>query len=110
MGEVWVACGGEWWPAEVKTVDEQGKVLVGFLGWSDRHDMWLPERPGPDLLRCERPDATVSGFSFRALRPVFAGAPLILCGSPDADGGAARLWALDADGQLAMRAEATLTG
>ena len=60
-----------------------------------------------ELLRRERPDATVATFAFRALRPVFDTAPLTACGGPADDGGI-RLWIRDADGALAMDATATL--
>ena len=60
-----------------------------------------------ELLRRERPDATVAGFAFRALRPVFDTAPLTVCGALN-DDGAAHLWIRDADGALAMDATATL--
>lgn len=59
-----------------------------------------------DLLRRERPDAVVRRFSFRNLRPVFVGAPFTVAGKPEADGAA--LWATDADGALACKAEASL--
>lgn len=62
-----------------------------------------------DLLRRERPDATLSRFEFRAVRPTFDIAPFRLHGRPDAgDGNAFRLWGEDADGWLTMQATATL--
>ena len=61
-----------------------------------------------DLLRRERPDAMLSRFSFRALRPTFDTAPLRLHGRPDADGRSFSLWGEDADGWLTMQATATL--
>jgi 3-methylfumaryl-CoA hydratase len=61
-----------------------------------------------ELLRRQRPDAFVSGFSFRAVRPLFDTAQFSVCGTPSADGKSAALWARDADGFLAMEASATL--
>jgi 3-methylfumaryl-CoA hydratase len=46
----------------------------------------------------------VRQFSFRALRPVFAGRPFYLEGRADA--GADMLWTRDADGMLAIEASA----
>jgi len=61
-----------------------------------------------ELLRREHPEATVTTFSFRALRPVFDTAPITVCGRPG-DDGAVRLWIADADGALAMDGQATIT-
>jgi len=61
-----------------------------------------------DLLRRERPDADVAAFAFRAVKPLFDVAPFAVCGTPESDGKSARLWAQDADAQLAMDATATL--
>lgn len=62
-----------------------------------------------DLLRRERPDATLSRFEFRAVRPTFDIAPFQLHGRPEAgDGSTFRLWGEDADGCLTMQATATL--
>lgn len=82
-----------------------------------------------DLLRRQRPEATVTGFSFRAVRPLFDIAPFAVCGrplgtadeqggrpDPGGDGGTERvagadrvkLWARSAEGHLAMDATATL--
>jgi len=52
------------------------------------------ERPGP-----------VARFSFRSGRPLYDTAPFTLAGAPGADGASARLWAIDADGGVAMTAE-----
>ena len=59
-----------------------------------------------DLLQTERANATLTGFSFRALRPTFDGAPLAFCGLPTAQG--ADLWTRDAEGFIGMKASATL--
>ena len=61
-----------------------------------------------DLLRRERPDATVAHFAFRAVKPTFDVTPFEVRGSQDADGKTIRLWAQHADGALAMDATATL--
>jgi 3-methylfumaryl-CoA hydratase len=60
-----------------------------------------------DLVRRHSP-ATVTGFNFRAIKPLFDTAPFIVCGAPKPDGGAL-LWAQDETGAVAMEAEATLS-
>ncbi len=60
-----------------------------------------------DLLRRERPDARVTGYRFRAMKPLFDTAPFRVCGRPEADG-SVRLWAAGPDGALCMDATATL--
>jgi len=61
-----------------------------------------------DLLRRQLPDAQLTSFAFRAVRPLFDIAPFTVCGKPEADGKTVKLWARDADGWLAMEATATL--
>ncbi|MBI2319932.1 MAG: MaoC family dehydratase N-terminal domain-containing protein [Betaproteobacteria bacterium] len=61
-----------------------------------------------DLLRRSIPDAALAGFSFRAVKPLFANAPFAVCGRPEAGGKTVALWARDAEGWLAMEAAATL--
>jgi 3-methylfumaryl-CoA hydratase len=61
-----------------------------------------------DLLRRERPAATVATFTFRALRPTFDGRPMRVRGQPAADGRSVHLWASDHEGWLTMDATATL--
>nr|WP_311527002.1 MaoC family dehydratase N-terminal domain-containing protein [uncultured Ralstonia sp.] len=61
-----------------------------------------------DLLRRHMPDAQLTGFAFRAVRPLFDIAPFSVCGKPEADGKTVKLWAKDASGWLAMEATATL--
>jgi 3-methylfumaryl-CoA hydratase len=61
-----------------------------------------------DLLRRQRPDATVLDFSFKAVRPSFVGNALHLCGQPSADGKSVELWSKDHEGWLTMSARATL--
>jgi 3-methylfumaryl-CoA hydratase len=62
-----------------------------------------------DLLRRERPGAQMSGFSFRAVSPLFDIAPFFVRGTPADDGKSIRLWAANCDGGLAMDATATLS-
>ena len=62
-----------------------------------------------DLVRCERPGATLSKFDFRAVSPLFDERPFTVNGAPGDDGPTARLWALNAEGALAMTANATFT-
>jgi len=58
-----------------------------------------------DLARRERPEARVTGFSFRAVRPTTDLHPFRVCGAPAADGRSARLWAQDHEGWLTMQAD-----
>jgi 3-methylfumaryl-CoA hydratase len=60
-----------------------------------------------DLLRRELPHAAVSGFSFRAVKPLFDTAPFEVCGRQEG-GSTVKLWARTAEGHLAMDATATL--
>lgn len=59
-----------------------------------------------DLLRRERPSATVTGFEFRALSPVFDNDPFSVHGAIGEDAKTYSLWVRRADGALAMKAEA----
>ena len=61
-----------------------------------------------DLLRRHLPDATVTGFAFRAVKPTFDLAPFQVCGRRAADGNTVELWARHADGALAMDVTASL--
>jgi 3-methylfumaryl-CoA hydratase len=61
-----------------------------------------------DLLRHERPDAVVTQYEFRAVRPVFDLNPFFVCGEPQADGKTIRLWVEDHEGWLAMSATAVV--
>jgi 3-methylfumaryl-CoA hydratase len=61
-----------------------------------------------DLLRRNLPEANVTAFSFRAVKPVFDIAPFFVCGQLEQDGRTVRLWAKDVDGWLTMDATATL--
>lgn len=61
-----------------------------------------------DLLRNKMPEARVSNFEFRAVRPVFDLSSFKLHGKPSADGKTVLLWTEDHDGWLTMQATATL--
>ena len=63
-----------------------------------------------DLLHRYMPQARLSEFNFRAVSPLFDIEPFAVCGQPDADGCTIRLWAQNMRGELAMEAQATLTG
>jgi 3-methylfumaryl-CoA hydratase len=54
------------------------------------------------------PGARLRRFEFRALRPLFDGAPFSVCGAPQAEPGHFRLWARDPAGWLAMDASALI--
>ncbi len=60
-----------------------------------------------DLLRRERPDATLVRFEFKAVSPLFDLHPFTVCGRPDGDRRFA-LWARGHDGALAMQATAEI--
>jgi 3-methylfumaryl-CoA hydratase len=60
-----------------------------------------------DLVRRNAPDAQVTAFQFRAVRPTFDLHPFRVNGEPQPDG-TVRLWAQDHDGFLTMDATATL--
>ena len=62
-----------------------------------------------DLLRRSLPEATVTRFAFRAVKPIFDITPFQVCGRPEEDGKTIRLWAQHTDGSLAMDATATIT-
>ncbi|MDR7308918.1 MaoC family dehydratase N-terminal domain-containing protein [Rhodoferax saidenbachensis] len=61
-----------------------------------------------DLLRSKRPDAVVSHFQFKAVRPTFDIHPFSVHAEPSADGKTVRLWGRDHEGYLTMDATATL--
>jgi 3-methylfumaryl-CoA hydratase len=61
-----------------------------------------------DLLRRERPQANVTRFEFRAVRPTFDLNPFSVRGEPAADGKSVHLWAEDHEGWLTMDATAEL--
>ncbi len=61
-----------------------------------------------DQLRHRLPQATVARYEFRALRPIFDIHRFFVCGAPQPDGHAVRLWIRDHEGALAMDATALL--
>ncbi len=65
-----------------------------------------------DLLRRREPRAVLRQFEFTAVRPLFDIHPFSVCGRDDDGAGGerrTRLWALDHQGHLAMRASASWT-
>lgn len=58
-----------------------------------------------DLAQDVHPLRAMRHFAFRARRPVMDGTSFTLCGQPEGED-ASRLWIADADGNLAMQAEA----
>jgi 3-methylfumaryl-CoA hydratase len=61
-----------------------------------------------DLIGRNAPGARVERFSFRAVSPLFDGAEMSVNASLPSDDGAVSLWAANADGGLAMSAEARI--
>ena len=61
-----------------------------------------------DLLRRQLPEAVVTGFRFKAVRPTFDGQPLRVNGQLQPDAKTVKLWAQDHEGWLTMDATATL--
>ena len=64
-----------------------------------------------DLVRRELPEARVTGFSFKAVKPIFDVAPFDVCGRLGTDGEGhktVKLWARTPEGHVAMDASATL--
>ena len=61
-----------------------------------------------DLVRRERPGATIKTFTFRAVAPLFDTNDFAVCGTPSPGGKSVELWARSHDGVLAMEATATL--
>lgn len=58
-----------------------------------------------ELACSENPQAKVSSFNFRAVRPLFDTSVFRVCGKLADDGKSAQLWAQDSEGWLAMQAE-----
>jgi 3-methylfumaryl-CoA hydratase len=58
-----------------------------------------------DLLR-RNVEPGLTRFAFRAVRPLFDTGAFAVCGVPEDDGRAAKVWAQDAEGLLAMEADA----
>jgi 3-methylfumaryl-CoA hydratase len=61
-----------------------------------------------DLLRWQLPEAKVTQYQFRAVRPLFDIHPFDVCGEPASDGKSIHLWAKDHEGWLAMEATAQI--
>jgi 3-methylfumaryl-CoA hydratase len=61
-----------------------------------------------DELRASHPGARVSEFAFRALRPLFEGAPVTIAGQPSDSANVWSVWASDVNGNIAMEADAVL--
>ncbi len=59
-----------------------------------------------DLVRRERPEATVERFRFKGLRPTVDTSPFTVEGAPGDSEKHLRLWSTDGQGQTAMEAEA----
>jgi 3-methylfumaryl-CoA hydratase len=62
-----------------------------------------------DLLRRNLPRATLSRYTFRALKPLYDTANFSTCGVPDTAGRTAKLWTRDAQGAATMEATAAWT-
>jgi len=61
-----------------------------------------------DIVRCQRPEARVAQFRFRAVNALFDTRPFSVCGRPESDGKTISLWARNELGGLATIATATL--
>jgi 3-methylfumaryl-CoA hydratase len=61
-----------------------------------------------DLVRCHAPNAFVTSFNFKVVRPTFDQHPLRLNAQPAADGKSVRVWAQDHEGWLTMQGTVTL--
>ena len=62
-----------------------------------------------DLVRRQMPNATITGFDFRAVSPLFDTGDFTVCGKPAAGGKSVRLWAQNATGGVAMEGTATIS-
>lgn len=56
-----------------------------------------------DLVRCHVPNAFITRFDFKVVRPTFDLHPFRLNGQPSADGKSVRVWAQDHEGWLTMQ-------
>lgn len=63
--------------------------------------VWLLE-----LVRDSAPDAEMTAFAMQARAPIYEGQPFTLMGEPAGDGKSCQLWAVNADGVIAMKASA----
>lgn len=62
-----------------------------------------------DLVARHWPGRAMKRFEFKALRPSFAGAPIVFSACEGAQRGDIELWAQDVQGHLAMQARASIT-
>ena len=56
-----------------------------------------------DSIRRNVPGDTLKGFQYRAVRPLFCGNPMTVCGALSPGGATVDVWAQDHDGYVAMR-------
>jgi len=61
-----------------------------------------------DLVRCHLPQAQVSGFDFKLLRPTFDLHPYLLRAQPAADGRSVLVWASEHEGFLTLQGQVAL--
>ncbi|MGO9008227.1 MAG: MaoC family dehydratase N-terminal domain-containing protein [Beijerinckiaceae bacterium] len=61
-----------------------------------------------DLLRRQAPEKRIRTFSFRALKPLFAGSKFLVCAGPWKDKGGIDLWAQNAAGERTSAAQASV--
>ena len=61
-----------------------------------------------ELVHDNRPDATPTDVSYRAMRPAFANCPIRLCGTSDSPN-SAEVWAEDGEGHVLMNARVNLS-
>jgi 3-methylfumaryl-CoA hydratase len=61
-----------------------------------------------ELVRHNAPEARIAEFAFRAISPLFDGEEMSLNGTPPGADGIVNLWAANAEGNLAMTAQAKL--
>ena len=59
-----------------------------------------------EMCRSELPTSQITYFSYRAVGQIYDTGPFTIAGAPAADGHEAALWAVAADGKLAMTATA----
>jgi 3-methylfumaryl-CoA hydratase len=62
-----------------------------------------------ELVRHNAPEARIAEFAFRAISPLFDGDEMSLNGTPPTMDGVVNLWAANAEGNLAMTAQAKLS-
>ncbi len=62
-----------------------------------------------DLCRRSRPEVRITGFSFRAMAPLFCGNEMVLGAAPSDDGSRASVWAANHEGGLASQGEVTFS-